>query len=119
MLIEPTTAEVTILDDDTSVLELGIDSLMTVELLNRQRRALMIPEEALVPIQRRNYVLTVGEDLMVQRRQVIIGLRQPGMVEISEGLLPGERIITRGTTRVRPGQQVSIDGSRLPAPRKD
>ena len=92
--------------------------LMTVELFNRQRQALMIPEEALVPVQRRNYVLTVGEDLMVQRKQVVIGQRQPGMVEITEGLLPGENIITRGTTRVRPGQQVSLDGSRLPTPRE-
>jgi membrane fusion protein (multidrug efflux system) len=91
--------------------------LMTVEVLNRQRQALMIPEEALVPIQRRNYVLTVGEDLMVQQKQVVIGQRQPGMVEITEGLLPGERVITRGTMRVRPGQQVSIDGSRSPVTR--
>jgi membrane fusion protein (multidrug efflux system) len=92
--------------------------LMTVEVLNRQRQALMIPEEALVPVQRRNYVLAVGEDLRVQQKQVVIGHRQPGMVEITEGLLPGENIITRGTTRVRPGQQVSLDGSRSPIPRE-
>ncbi len=91
--------------------------LMTVEVLNRRRQALMIPEEALVPVQRRNYVLTVGEDLRVQRKQVVTGHRQPGMVEITEGLRLGERVITRGTTRVRPGQQVSIDGSRLPVTR--
>jgi membrane fusion protein (multidrug efflux system) len=93
--------------------------LMTVELLNRQRQALMIPEEALVPVQRRHYVLTVGEDLIVQRKQVFIGQRQPGMVEITQGLLPGERIIARGTTRVRAGQQVSINGSKLPLPQKE
>ncbi len=84
--------------------------LMTVALLNRQRQALMIPEEALVPVQRRHFVLTVGEDLRVQRKQVAIGHRQPGMVEISQGLVPGERVIVRGTTRVRPGQPVTIDG---------
>ena len=91
--------------------------LMTVQLLNRQRQALMIPEEALVPVKRRNYVLTVGEDLMVQRKEVFIGQRQPGLVEITQGLLPGERVIVRGTTRVRPGQRVSITESRSPAPR--
>jgi membrane fusion protein (multidrug efflux system) len=92
--------------------------LMTVQLLNRQRQALMIPEEALVPVQRRHYVLTVGEDLTVERKQVFIGHRQPGMVEITRGLLPGERVIARGSTRVRPGQQVSILGGRLTAPPK-
>jgi membrane fusion protein (multidrug efflux system) len=83
--------------------------LMTVALLNRQRQALMIPEEALVPVQRRHFVLTVDENRRVQRKQVSIGHRQPGMVEISQGLLPGERVIVRGTTRVRPGQQVDIN----------
>ena len=90
--------------------------LMTVQLLNRQRQALMIPEEALVPVQRRHYVLTVGEDRMVERKQVSIGQRQPGLVEITEGLLPGERVIVRGTTRVRPGQHVSVDESKMSVP---
>lgn len=90
--------------------------LMTVQLLNRQRQALMIPEEALVPVQRRHYVLTVGEDRMVQRQQVSIGQRQPGLVEITQGLRPGERVIVRGTTRVRPGQQVSVDERKTAVP---
>ncbi len=90
--------------------------LMTVQLLNRQRQALMIPEEALVPVQRRHYVLTVEADLTVARKPVFIGQRQPGMVEITEGLLPGERVIVRGTTRVRPGQKVSIKGGIEPLP---
>jgi membrane fusion protein (multidrug efflux system) len=92
--------------------------LMTVQLLNRQRQALMIPEEALVPVQRRHYVLSVGEDLVVQRKQVFIGHRQPGMVEITQGLLPGERVIIRGTTRVGPGQSVTINRDPVAVPPK-
>ncbi|MDJ0883761.1 MAG: efflux RND transporter periplasmic adaptor subunit [Desulfobacterales bacterium] len=92
--------------------------LMTVQLLNRQREALMIPEEALVPVQRRHYVLTVGADLTVERKPVIIGQRQPGMVEVTQGLSPGERVIVRGTTRVQPGQKVSIKGGSEPLPAK-
>ena len=90
--------------------------LMTVQLLNGQRQALMIPEEALVPVQRRHFVLTVGEDRMVERKQVSIGQRQPGLVEITQGLQPGEHVIVRGTTRVRPGQQVSFDERKMPVP---
>ena len=92
--------------------------LMTVELLNRERQALMIPEEALVPVQRRHYVLTVEAERIVQRKEVVIGQRQSGMVEVSEGLQPGERVIVRGTTRVRPGQQVEIKSSDNPAPQR-
>jgi len=92
--------------------------LMTVELLNRQRQALMIPEEALVPVQRRVYVLAVGEDSRVQRKPVSIGYREQGRVEITQGLSNGERIIVRGAIRVRPGQQVSIKGSKLSVPQE-
>lgn len=92
--------------------------LMTVQLLNRQRPALMIPEEALVPVQRRHFLLTVDENLRVARKQVSIGQRQQGMVEVTQGLMAGERVIVRGTTRVRPGQLVSIKTSPLDAPQK-
>ena len=78
----------------------------------------MIPEEALVPVQRRHYVLTVGADLTVERKPVFIGQRQPGMVEVTQGLSPGERVIVRGTTRVQPGQKVSIKGGSEPLPAK-
>ena len=93
--------------------------LMTVELLKRQRQALMIPEEALVPVQRRVYVLVVDDALSVQRMQVAIGLREQGMVEITQGLSSGERIIVRGTTRVRPGQKVDIKRNESPVLRAD
>ena len=92
--------------------------LMTVQLLNRQRQALMVPEEALVPVQRRHYVLTVGADNVVQRKEVFIGQRQPGLVEITQGLSPGEQVIVRGTTRVRPGQKVSISDNTTTLPPK-
>jgi membrane fusion protein (multidrug efflux system) len=92
--------------------------LMTVQLLNRRRQALMIPEEALVPVQRRNFVLIVGADLRVARKEVSIGQRQPGLVEITQGLSAGERVVVRGTTRVRPGQLVSINGGPSPAPQE-
>ena len=92
--------------------------LMTVQLLNRQRQALMVPEEALVPVQRRHYVLAVGADNVVQRKEVFIGQRQPGLVEITQGLAPGEQVIVRGTTRVQPGQQVSISDNKPTLPPK-
>ncbi len=82
--------------------------LMTVQLLKGQRQALMIPEEALVPVQRQVFVLAVDDGFRAQRKQVSIGLREQGMVEITQGLSDGERVIVRGTTRVRPGQQVSF-----------
>jgi membrane fusion protein (multidrug efflux system) len=92
--------------------------LMQVELLQNPRDAVAIPEAALVPSGGEQYVLLVdpANENRVERRQVRIGTRRPGEVEVLEGLAVGEKVITHGTTRVRPGEPVEIrvveDGSR-------
>jgi membrane fusion protein (multidrug efflux system) len=81
--------------------------LMTVELLKNPRQALVIPEAALIPRGRNNAVLVVDGGKAV-RREVEIGTRRPGEVEIVSGLSEGEHVITHGTLTVRPGQSVTI-----------
>ncbi len=82
--------------------------LMTVELAKQPRQAVLVPEEALIPQGRSNHVLVVDEAGRVARRQVEIGSRRPGEVEIRAGLEAGERVVTHGQMRVRPGQTVRI-----------
>lgn len=92
--------------------------LMQVELLKQPRETIMIPEEALLPLGDKQYVLLVdaADGNKVVRREVSIGGRRPGEVEIVAGLQAGEPVITHGTLKVRPGEQVVIgavdDGSR-------
>jgi membrane fusion protein, multidrug efflux system len=81
---------------------------LTVTVLKEDVESLMIPEQAIVPERSNQYVLVVGPDSVVERRQVETGRRRPGEVEILEGLEPGERVITEGTQKARPGQQVEI-----------
>lgn len=89
--------------------------LMQVELLKNPRESVVIPETALVPLGQRQYVLIVDtvNDNSVERREVRLGARQPGKVEIVEGLAPGEKVITHGTLQVRSGQNVAIRTGRL------
>jgi membrane fusion protein (multidrug efflux system) len=84
--------------------------LMQVELLNRQRQAILIPEECLVPQGDRQFVFVVDTEAenSVERREVRTGTRRPGEVEIVDGLASGELVITDGTLKVRPGSKVSI-----------
>jgi membrane fusion protein (multidrug efflux system) len=92
--------------------------LMQVELLKNPRDAVVIPETALVPLGEAQYVLVVDEaqDNLVERREIRTGARRPGEVEVVSGLQAGEKVITHGTTRARPGQNVLIqamdDGTR-------
>jgi len=75
---------------------------LTVDLTRDERSAVVIPEEALVPEQDKQFVF-VAEDGKSVKREVQIGARRPGSVEILAGLDVGERVIVEGTVRVRDG----------------
>jgi membrane fusion protein (multidrug efflux system) len=78
---------------------------LNVSLANDEREALVIPEEALTPEAERQYVFVVA-DGKVSRREVRIGGRRPGSVEVIAGLSAGERVIVEGTQKVREGASV-------------
>lgn len=97
--------------------------LMRIDLLVDPREGLVIPEKALLHHGQEHFVMALSdgkEGLTAERRQVEIGTRQPGWVEIRAGLQPGERIVTDGNDKVRPGQALRIldaidgDGARNP-----
>lgn len=109
--VDPVTRSVVaraVLPNDDGKLRPGL--LMSVELLKNPRRAIVVPEHALVPRGRRHYVFVVdgGEGNTVMQREVEIGARRPGEVEIVKGLTEGEKVISRGALQVRPGQKVII-----------
>lgn len=83
---------------------------LTVSLLRRDVTAVVVPEQAIVPIQSRQFVLVVGKDLIVERREVQTGRRVPGRVEIRSGLAPGEVVVAEGTQKARDGGTVRIVG---------
>lgn len=78
---------------------------LNVALANDEREALVIPEEALTPEAERQYVFVVA-DGKASRREVRIGGRRPGSVEVIAGLNAGEQVIVEGTQKVRDGAAV-------------
>jgi membrane fusion protein (multidrug efflux system) len=89
--------------------------LMQVELLQNPRDSISVPESALLHQGHDHFVILMGDGDIAERRQVRIGARRPGDVEIIEGLVAGDRVVTHGNDKVRPGQKVTIqaidDGS--------
>lgn len=109
--VDPVTRSVMVralLPNPDGVLKPGL--LMTVDLLKDPRSAIVIPEQALVPLGRQSFVMLVDEadSNKVVRREIKLGARRPGEVEVLDGLSPGDKVITRGTLQVRPGQSVKI-----------
>jgi membrane fusion protein (multidrug efflux system) len=85
--------------------------LMSVEILKNPRRAIMVPEEAIIPEGRKNSVFVVtqqGDKATVRKRAVTLGGRRPGQVEVTAGLAAGETIVTQGTLRVSDGSAVDV-----------
>src|SRR5690606_12308937 len=88
---------------------------LTVDLSQEERPALVIPEEALVPEQARQFVYVV-EGATVAKREVQLGRRQPGFVEIAAGITVGERVVVEGTLKLRDGAPVrELDAAVDPA----
>lgn len=79
---------------------------MSVRLQASAVPTLMIPEEALVPEQGRNYVFTV-ENGRAARREVRTGGRERGSVAILGGIPDDAVLIVEGSQRARPGAPVN------------
>lgn len=109
--IDPVTRTVVVralLDNPDHRLRPGM--LMHVDIASRQRQTVVIPEESLVAKGEKQFVYVVDATAgnTVERREVRIGTRKPGEVEIVAGLETDELIITDGTLKVRAGSSVSI-----------
>jgi membrane fusion protein (multidrug efflux system) len=85
--------------------------------------AVVVPEEALVPFGGRQLIFKVADGpdgkKVARRVEARLGLRQPGRVEVLEGLKPGELVVTAGHARLLRGDAVPvrvIDLSRAGAP---
>lgn len=68
--------------------------------------AVVIPEEAVVPYEAGNWVWAVV-DGKAERREVSLGVRSPGVVEIRSGVLAGEQVVVGGVSRLAPGAPVA------------
>lgn len=90
--------------------------LMQLVLETNPRQALLVPEEALLLLGERQFVYVVGVDGKAEKRQVRIGGRRPGAVEVVDGLTAGEQVVTHGHMQLQSGQAVRVsavdDGSR-------
>lgn len=72
---------------------------------DRRTDAVIVPEDAILPLQGASYVWVIN-DGKASRRQVQLGVRMPGFVEIADGLGPGEQVVVGGLERLSEGAPV-------------
>tara|TARA_A100001037_G_C15096025_1_gene611494 strand:- start:252 stop:1124 length:873 start_codon:yes stop_codon:yes gene_type:complete len=88
-------------------LELIPGILLNIKVIYDERNSLSIPEESLI-IQGDNKFVYLIDNNILKRKNVKIGLRNFGKVEILSGLEIGDNIVAEGTNKVRNKAKVKI-----------
>jgi multidrug efflux system membrane fusion protein len=71
--------------------------------------AVVVPVTAIQRSARGTFVYVVGDDLAVAMRPVTTGTLAGELQQVTEGVQPGERVVTDGVDRLREGDKVKID----------
>jgi membrane fusion protein (multidrug efflux system) len=79
-------------------------------IIGERDAALLVPEEAIVPLGDDFYVYTVT-DGTARRVRVKLGVRRESQVELLDGVRAGDRVVTAGMRIQRDGQPVRVVGA--------
>jgi RND family efflux transporter MFP subunit len=83
---------------------------------NQQRTNTAVPLEALHRDDQGAYVFVIENNGVAFRRPVVAGMSDANFVAISNGLHPGERVITLSVSAIRSGRSVRIGSMVQPTP---
>jgi membrane fusion protein (multidrug efflux system) len=88
--------------------------------MGERPKAVVVPEDAILPLQGADYVWVVS-DGTAERRQVELGVRRPGFVELRAGVVAGDTVVVGGVERLTDGMPVrpmlvERGGPSVPAP---
>jgi membrane fusion protein, multidrug efflux system len=106
--------------------ELKQGLLMTVVIRADIRKSLVLSEAALVPMGSNNFVFVLqpnkenkNAQWIAEKRQIYIGQRYRGLVEVVDGLREGEKVVTHGLQKIHSGQALNIMAEQSNDPAKN
>ncbi|MDY6944587.1 MAG: efflux RND transporter periplasmic adaptor subunit [Pseudomonadota bacterium] len=105
--VDPTTRAIVVralIDNKDARLRPGM--FMTLQLVRSAGQALMLPESAIVPEDSKHFVFVVA-DSRAHKREVTIGRRRPGEVEILKGVTGDDVVVIDGTLNLTNGTSVA------------
>lgn len=83
--------------------------LMTVQLIADTWSSVYVQEESVVTIGGTHYVYVISDTNEAERRRIELGLRRAGYVEVKQGIIQGESVVTEGVIRLgQGGMRVTI-----------
>lgn len=112
-VIDPTSRAVTLralLANGDGKLKPGM--LLSVTIETQPRRAVAVPELALVRDGEKRFVYIIDDAGKAKRLAVSVGGNDRGLIEIRKGLAPGTRIVTEGVVKLSDGAKVTLADAR-------
>jgi membrane fusion protein (multidrug efflux system) len=67
----------------------------------------IVPEEAVVPLEAGPVIWVIDAEGKADRREIELGVRTPGYVEIRSGIEAGEQVVVGGQVRLQPGMSAT------------
>lgn len=95
-------------ENEANLLRPGM--LMQVALELGRIEALMVPEKSIIPRQESHFVYIIDDNDKAQQVKVELLERFHGWVAIKSGLEAGQKVITEGAIKIRPGSSVTTQG---------
>ncbi|MDY0030257.1 MAG: efflux RND transporter periplasmic adaptor subunit [Pseudobdellovibrionaceae bacterium] len=86
--------------------------LMRVHVVRKAYEALAIPEGSIQSSGDTKSVYTVNGESMIESKIITTGLREPGYVEITSGLVAGDKVVIEGQMKTGPGASVIVEEER-------
>lgn len=99
-----------VLDNADRRLRVGLYARVRIS-LDLPRKSLLVPERAVGVDQGQRFVYVVDGQNKVEYRKVTTGQIYGGMLSITEGLQPDERVVTEGLLSLRPGLLVQPENA--------
>jgi len=87
--------------------------LIRVSISRGQRNAPAVPESAVSVQGDSAFVFMIrpqGQRIVAEQRPIVTGIRQDDIVEVLDGVQPGDRIVADGLNRLQPGQPIRVTG---------
>jgi membrane fusion protein (multidrug efflux system) len=80
-----------------------------VQMEERMKNALIIPQKSTFEILEKKYVFVVDQENVVHQREISIAASMPDLYVVKGGLQPGDRIMLEGIRKVRDGDKIEFE----------
>ena len=95
------------LDNPENVIKSGMFAEVIASTINKEG-AICVPQSAIVPKGATTVVYVVDAESRAREKQVTVGIENSTVVELTEGIKAGEKVITKGNTLVTEGTLVRV-----------